>query len=46
MKQLDKFIELGKELGFNHVDVYAPKKKLIAVTFSKSVKYINSLKNL
>jgi hypothetical protein len=46
MKQLDKFIELGKELGFNHVDVYSPKGKLVAVTFSRTKKYINSLQNL
>lgn len=46
MKQLDKFIELGKELGFNHVDVYSPKGKLVAVTFSKSKKYIDKVNEI
>lgn len=45
-KKLEKFIELGKELGFNNVDVYRPKNKLTAVTFSKSKNYINKISDI
>lgn len=43
-KKLEKFIELGKELGFTCIDLYSPdKKEVVAITFSTSKKYIQSL---
>lgn len=44
MDKLEKFIKLGKELGFTCIDFYSPdKKEVVAITFSTSKKYIQSL---
>ena len=37
------WIWLGKKLGFNFVDMYAPDEDVIAITFSKDEEYIDKV---